>query len=271
LVTALAFLPLGRQDKILLLRSTLQAHLTHLTRITLWSRLSPQVAAAEQQVLLAALALVEHPPPAVMRSDPLVAKFALPLHSEGFGLRLTPPLATDASFLAAAGASDVAMRPSPPPFRPCNPASPHWLPSSLGGPLHDAAPCLWSPELRALDAPLLTPVLLHAQQEYARHLADRRFADLLASALFRRLLILGPPSLLCMLTSFHLVGHHAHLLPPHPVQLGLVLICSPPPGPAGLAGTSGASAGPPLSWVTPITFLPAPASSCSGRRATTWS
>jgi hypothetical protein len=47
--------------------------------------------------------------------------------------------------------------------------------------LHDAAPGLWSPELRALDAPLLAPVLLHAWREYGRHLADRRFADLLAS------------------------------------------------------------------------------------------
>jgi hypothetical protein len=40
----------------------------------------------------------------------------------------------------------------------------------------------WSPELRALAAPLLAPVLLHAQQEYGRHLADQRFVDLLASA-----------------------------------------------------------------------------------------
>jgi hypothetical protein len=49
LVTALASLPLGKQDKFLLLRSSLQARLTHLTRITPWSRLSPHVAAAEQQ------------------------------------------------------------------------------------------------------------------------------------------------------------------------------------------------------------------------------
>jgi hypothetical protein len=34
-VTALASLPLGRQDKFLLLRSFLQVRLTHLTRITL--------------------------------------------------------------------------------------------------------------------------------------------------------------------------------------------------------------------------------------------
>jgi hypothetical protein len=89
--------------------------------------------------------------------------------------------------LAAAGAADVAMRPAPPPFHPFNPASPHcaalvarWVA------LHDAAPGLCSPELRALAAPLLAPVLLHAQREYGRHVADRRFANLLASA---------PPSL----------------------------------------------------------------------------
>jgi hypothetical protein len=110
LVTALASLPLGRQDKFLLLRSSLQARLAHLTRITSWSRLSPHVVATERQVLLAALDLVEHPRPAVMQSDPVVAQFALPLRSGGFGLRLTTPL--------------------------------------------------------------LTPVLLHAQREYGRHLAD---------------------------------------------------------------------------------------------------
>jgi hypothetical protein len=37
----------------------------------------------------------------------------------------------------------------------------------------------------------------------------------LCAALFRRHPIPGPPSLLCMPTSFHLVGPHAHLPPPH--------------------------------------------------------
>jgi hypothetical protein len=64
LVTALASLPLGRQDKFLVLRPSLLARLIHLTRIPPWSRLSPHVAAAERRVLLATLNLVEHPPPA---------------------------------------------------------------------------------------------------------------------------------------------------------------------------------------------------------------
>jgi hypothetical protein len=66
---------------------------------------------------------------------------------------------------------------------PFNPASPHcaaliarWVA------LHDAAPGLWFPELWELAAPLLAPVLLHAQREYGCHLEDQRFADLLASA-----------------------------------------------------------------------------------------
>jgi hypothetical protein len=91
LVTALASLALGRQDKFLLLRSSLQARLTHLTRITPWSRLSPHVAVAERRVLLAALDLVEHPPPADTQSDPVVARLALPLRSGGFCLWLTTP------------------------------------------------------------------------------------------------------------------------------------------------------------------------------------
>jgi hypothetical protein len=49
------------QDKFLLLRSYLQARLTHLTCTMPW--LSPHIAAAERQVLLAAPLLVDHPPP----------------------------------------------------------------------------------------------------------------------------------------------------------------------------------------------------------------
>jgi hypothetical protein len=56
----------------------------------------------------------------------------------------------------------------------------------------------------------------------------------LRSAIIQRHPSQGSPSLLCMPTSFHLIGHHAHLLPPHPVCLGLHLIRSPAPGPAGL-------------------------------------
>jgi hypothetical protein len=41
LVTTLASLPLSRQGKFLLLCSSLQARLSHLTRITMWWRLSP--------------------------------------------------------------------------------------------------------------------------------------------------------------------------------------------------------------------------------------
>jgi hypothetical protein len=58
----------------------------------------------------------------------------------------------------------------------------------------------------------------------------------LRSALFRRHPIPGPASLLCMPTSFHLFGHDAHLLLPHPVQLGLHVLHPPTPGPAGRAG-----------------------------------
>jgi hypothetical protein len=119
LVTALASLPLGRQDKFLLLRSSLQARLTHLTCITPWSRLSPHVAA---------LAPVEHRPPAAMRSHPVVAQLIIPLRSGGFDLRLTTPLETDPSFLAAASAAPLsALQPREPrlccPFRSVGDAS----------------------------------------------------------------------------------------------------------------------------------------------------
>jgi hypothetical protein len=91
LVAALASLPLVKQAKFLLLHSSLQARLTHLIRVTLWARLSPHVDASERQVLLVALALVEHPLPTAMQSDLVVAQLALTLRSGGFGLLLTTP------------------------------------------------------------------------------------------------------------------------------------------------------------------------------------
>jgi hypothetical protein len=136
LVTALASVPLDRQGKVLLLRSSLQARLTHLTCITPWSQLSTHVAAAKRQVLLAALDLVEHPPLAATQSDPVLAQLALPLRSGGFGLRLTTSLEADAAFLVAAGAT---KKPTwlcgrrRPPFAPSTPPAPTALRSSLGG------------------------------------------------------------------------------------------------------------------------------------------
>jgi hypothetical protein len=188
-------LPLARQDKFLCLRSSLQARLTHLTRITPWPQLSPHIVAAERQVLLAPLDLVEHPPPAATRLNPLVAQLALPSRSGGSGLQLTTPLEADAAFLAVADAADVAMRLVPAPFWSFNPASPHCAALvARWAALYDVAPGLWSPELWALDAPLLAPVLLHAQREYSQYLANWQFgpADL-RSALIRRYPIPGSP------------------------------------------------------------------------------
>jgi hypothetical protein len=66
---------------------------------------------------------------------------------------------------------------------PLNPSNPHCAALiAQWAALHDAAPGLWSLELRALDVPLLAPDFLHAQREYGRHPADRRFVDLLAPA-----------------------------------------------------------------------------------------
>jgi hypothetical protein len=178
-----------------------------------------------RQVLLAALAPVAHPPPATMRPDVVVAQLALPLRFGGFGLRLTTPLAAIAAFLAAARAAPLSalqIRETP--------LAARWAA------LHDAASSLWTPELRVLDAPLLAQVLLQAQRENGRHPADRRIADLLAFASPSFVGTRFRARLLCMPTSFHLVGHHAHLLPPPPVRLGRHLLGSPLPGPAGRAG-----------------------------------
>jgi hypothetical protein len=110
-----------------------------------------------------------------------VVQLALPLHSGGFSLQLTTPLEANAVFLAAAGAADMAMLLR---FRLFNTASSHCAALiARWAAQHDAAPGLWSPELWALDAPLLALVLLHAQRDYGRYLTDRQFDDLLDSAL----------------------------------------------------------------------------------------
>jgi hypothetical protein len=77
LVTSLTSVPLPTQDQFLLLRSSLQARLTHLTSTMTWRRFLPHIAAAERQVLLAALLLVDHPPPEDLPADPVVAQLIL--------------------------------------------------------------------------------------------------------------------------------------------------------------------------------------------------
>jgi hypothetical protein len=183
LVTSLTSLPLSTQDKFLLLRSSLQARLTHLTRTTPWQRLSPHIAAAERQVLLAALLLVDHPPPEDLPADPVVAQLILPLRFGGFGPRVTTTLEANAAFLAAAGIAEVAMQSAPAPFRPFHPGSP--ISASLKrqwAMLRDAAPGLWPGPAWEFEGTRLAPILVDAQRLYGRHLAEQRFASLLASA-----------------------------------------------------------------------------------------
>jgi hypothetical protein len=123
-VAAYASLPLCRQEKFLLLCSSLQARLTQLTRIFPWSRLSHHVAAAELQVLLTALDLVKHPLPAAMWSDPVVALLTLPLRSGGLTCGSAPMRPALPTWLCG---------PRRPPFGPSTPQAPTSLPSSLGG------------------------------------------------------------------------------------------------------------------------------------------
>jgi hypothetical protein len=56
-----------------------------------------------------------------------------------------------------------------------NKHTPSWM-------LRDAAPGLWPGPARELEGTLLAPILVGAQRLYGRHLAEQRFASLLASA-----------------------------------------------------------------------------------------
>jgi hypothetical protein len=120
-----------------------------------------------------------------MQSNTEVAKLALPLCPGGFGLRLTTSLVTEAAFLAAAGAAKTrSCGPRRPPSGPSTREPPHCAAlTDRWAALHDAAPGLWSPELQVLDAPSLSPGLLHAQRVLGHHLANRLIAALLAFSL----------------------------------------------------------------------------------------
>jgi hypothetical protein len=136
-------------------------------------------------VLLAALLLVDHPPPEDLPADPVVAQLILPLRFGGFSLRVTTTLEANTAFLAAAGtaAGEVAMQSAPAPFWPfllgsfiCASLKSQWAK------LRDAAPGLWPGPARELEGTRLAPILVDAQRLYGRHLAEQRFASLLASA-----------------------------------------------------------------------------------------
>jgi hypothetical protein len=133
LVAALASRPLGRQDKFLLLRSSLQARLTHPTCITPRSRLSHHIAAAEWQVLFAAFDLVEHPPPAAMRSDRWSPSSPFPCVPAGLAYSSPPPLRlTPPSWQRPARLTRL-CGPRRPCFSPSTLQTPTMLRSSLGG------------------------------------------------------------------------------------------------------------------------------------------
>jgi hypothetical protein len=112
-----------------------------------------------------------------------VAQLTFPLHFRGFGLRVTTTLEAAAAFLATAGSAEIALQPKPAPLRPFHPGSP--ICTSLmrqWATLRDAAPGLWLGPARELEGTRLTPILVDAQRLCGRHLAQQRFASLLASA-----------------------------------------------------------------------------------------
>jgi hypothetical protein len=102
----------------LLLRSSLQARLTHLIRT--WQRLSPHMAGAPCHPSLGG----PPPPLEVLPADPVVAQLTLPLHFGGFSLCVTTSLEADAAFLAAAGTTRIALESAPATIRPFPPESP---------------------------------------------------------------------------------------------------------------------------------------------------
>jgi hypothetical protein len=181
LVTSLTSLPLPTQDKFLLLCSSLQARLT---RTKPWHRLPPHITAAERQVLLATLLLVDHHPPEDSKQTLSWLNSPFPCASEASAStsprtwRLMLP-----SWPLPASTAEIALLSASAPFQPFHLGSP--ICTSLTcqwATLHNAAPGHWSGPARELEGTRLDPILADPQRLYGRHLAEQRFASLLASA-----------------------------------------------------------------------------------------
>jgi hypothetical protein len=96
---------------------------------------------AKRQVPLAALALVEHPPPAAMQSNPVVAQLALPLRSRGLACCSPPSL--DAGWWTLASVGTPSSRGcSGSSASPCAAATRPWVgPPCTPSLKHLAEPC----------------------------------------------------------------------------------------------------------------------------------
>jgi hypothetical protein len=145
-----------------------------------------------------------------------VAQLTLPLRSGGFRRRVTTTLESDLPRRCRHRRDCPSVRTCPHSAFP--PRKPHLrLPHTPMGNATQryTAPGLWSGPARELEGTCLASILSDAQRLCGRHLAQQRFASLLAStpATLEGSRLKGPPSLLRAQASLNLVGHAAYQRP----------------------------------------------------------
>lgn len=184
LVEKACSLPLSMQNRLLLLRASLQLRMAHYQRALPWEVIAPQTVRVEQAILCAVADIFRLPlgsgpgAPAVDLSQ--LEQLTLPLRHGGFGFRAVSELEAHGAFLSGAAAAQIIMEEGPPSFRPFDgPLGPDLraLWHTVYDKCHEAAG--WSPEARALEVHTVRNVLPGAQRAVAACVADLRGKALL--------------------------------------------------------------------------------------------
>jgi hypothetical protein len=139
-------LPLGDQDRWLVLHGSLQKRVAHLPRGCKWEHVGPAVVRAESKAVDCAFAIM-----AQARMDvPPTDQLTLPMRYGGLGLAHTGQEEGDAAYLSAVATTQLAMRHGPEEFHPFGgPSGAQHCPQWEG--LHDKAETLWRPEDRVVS------------------------------------------------------------------------------------------------------------------------
>ena len=167
--------PLGDQDRWLLLHGSLQKRVAHLPRGSRWEHVGPAVLRAESAAVDCAYAIIALP-----REDGApTEQMTLPLRHGGLGLLRTGPAEGAAAYLSTAATTHLAQRDGPEAFRPFDGQHGAQLRHQWAT-LHDGAGDLWPPEIRDADPDSLGKVA-GAQRDFGRHSAQARTNALLAS------------------------------------------------------------------------------------------
>jgi hypothetical protein len=175
LMEELMELPLGAQDRWLLLHGSLQKRVAHLSRGCQWQHVGPAVLRAESKAVDCAFAIMSQP----RQDGPVTDQLTLPLRHGGLGMAHTGPAEADAAYLAAAATTQRAMCHGPAEFRPFDGPSGAQL-SPQWEALHDTAGALWRPEFRTVSQDSIGTIA-GAQRAFGRHSAQARADALLAS------------------------------------------------------------------------------------------